>query len=136
MKTIKYSRQREAILKFLHARTDHPTAETVYFHVKELYPNISRGTVYRNLNFLAEQGAILKLSVDDESAHFDANTYPHCHFFCKKCSMVYDVELNNSKEDQYNNFINSLTKHSAHRITGCNTIFYGICNTCLNSENK
>ena len=52
----KYSRQRESIKNFLADRYDHPTAETVYLHMREQFPNISLGTVYRNLNLLTEIG--------------------------------------------------------------------------------
>lgn len=57
---IKYSRQREAILKDLQSRRDHPTADMVYESVRKEYPNISLGTVYRNLAFLTESGQVLK----------------------------------------------------------------------------
>ena len=49
MATLKYSRQRESIKEFLRSRTDHPTADVVYENMKLIYPNISLGTVYRNL---------------------------------------------------------------------------------------
>lgn len=49
MATLKYSRQRESIKEFLMTRTDHPTADTVYHQLRKIYPNISLGTVYRNL---------------------------------------------------------------------------------------
>ena len=62
MGTTKYSRQREAIIHFLKSRKDHPTAEVIYQHLKEDQPNLSLGTVYRNLNLLAEIGEIQKLS--------------------------------------------------------------------------
>ena len=59
---LKYSRQREAIKTFLAGRYDHPTAETVYLGIKEEFPNISLGTVYRNLSLLSDIGEIQKLS--------------------------------------------------------------------------
>ena len=52
---IKYSRQRESIVNFLASRTDHPTAETIYQNIKKEFPNISLGTVYRNLSLLEER---------------------------------------------------------------------------------
>ena len=58
---IKYSRQRESIKSSLMQRYDHPTAETVYLDIKEEFPNISLGTVYRNLNNLVEKGDIKKI---------------------------------------------------------------------------
>ena len=68
--TMKYSRQRAAILSFLQSRKDHPTAETVYSSVKEAFPNISLGTVYRNHNPLAEAGMIA-------NPHFGALVIDH-----------------------------------------------------------
>ena len=56
MANLKYSRQREAIKDYLSSVTTHPTADTVYMHIKEEFPNISLGTVYRNLNLLADIG--------------------------------------------------------------------------------
>ena len=56
MATLKYSRQRESIKNYLASTTEHPTADTVYMHVKEEFPNISLGTVYRNLNLLTDLG--------------------------------------------------------------------------------
>ena len=60
MATLKYSRQREAIKDFLMTRKDHPTADVVYENIKKIYPNISLGTVYRNLSLLSEIGEIQK----------------------------------------------------------------------------
>ena len=57
MATLKYSRQRESIKEFLMTRKDHPTADVVYENVKKIYPNISLGTVYRNLSLLSDAGA-------------------------------------------------------------------------------
>ena len=61
MATLKYSRQRESIKNYLLHTEEHPTADTVYMHVREEFPNISLGTVYRNLNLLAETGDALKI---------------------------------------------------------------------------
>ena len=80
--TIKRSRQRDAILAYLRTRTDHPTAEAVYTALRESMPNISLGTVYRNLALLADYGTILRISCDGKVDHFDANTTPHPHFLC------------------------------------------------------
>ena len=73
---LKYSKQREAIKNFLVTRYDHPTAETVYLNIRKEFPNISLGTVYRNLNLLAEIGEILKLSPGIGPDRFDGNPAP------------------------------------------------------------
>ena len=62
---LKYSRQREAIKHYLASTKEHPTADTVYMHVKKEFPNISLGTVYRNLNLLTDIGEAIKISTPD-----------------------------------------------------------------------
>ena len=81
----KKSKQRDAIIKFLMTRKDHPTADMVYMNIKEEFPKISLGTVYRNLALLSERGEILKLSYEGGSDHYDACTDPHYHFVCQEC---------------------------------------------------
>ena len=71
MASLKYSRQRESILQYLSATHSHPTADMVYMHVKEEFPNISLGTVYRNLNLLADIGEIIKIPTPDGGDRFD-----------------------------------------------------------------
>ena len=88
---MKYSRQRESIKENLMNRYDHPTAETVYLDVKKDYPNISLGTVYRNLSLLSEIGEIQKISSSNGPERFDGNPKPHFHFFCRKCGQVTDI---------------------------------------------
>ena len=56
MKAIKHSKQRDSIKTCLMGRRDHPTADAVYMSIREEFPNISLGTVYRNLNLLVELG--------------------------------------------------------------------------------
>lgn len=89
----KYSRQRESIKDFLATRKDHPTADMVYQNVRRQNPNISLGTVYRNLTLLAESGEINRLNMGDGVDHFDADTSPHYHLLCTKCGKVVDLEM-------------------------------------------
>ena len=92
MPTLKYSRQRESIKDNLMHRTDHPTADMVYSDIRKVYPNISLGTVYRNLALLSDLGEIQKLTTSDGAVRFDGNTAPHNHFTCRKCGSVLDLE--------------------------------------------
>ena len=80
MPALKYSRQREAIKSFLMTRKDHPTADVVYHSLRADFPNISLGTVYRNLTLLADLGEIARLRLGDGVDHFDADTSRHYHF--------------------------------------------------------
>lgn len=93
MKTLKYSRQRESIKSCLMGRRDHPTADDVYLTIRQEYPNISLGTVYRNLNLLVELGEAQKLSFGYGPDRFDADLTPHYHFVCRQCGRVADLPL-------------------------------------------
>lgn len=123
---LKYSRQRESIKNFLMTRKDHPTAEVIYTNVRKEYPNISLGTVYRNLALLTEMGEIRKISMGEGSDRFDGNPLPHYHFVCRKCNCVTDlamerVELMNRKASE--SFSGIIEDHEAY--------FYGVCANCL-----
>ena len=122
---LKYSRQREVIKEFLKTRKDHPTADTVYMNVREQYPNISLGTVYRNLTLLADIGETQRLRVGDGVDHFDADVSPHYHFVCTECGSVIDLEM-----DSIDNIIDIAGMNFDGKITGHVTYFYGYCGNC------
>ncbi len=122
---IKYSRQRESIKSFLVTRFDHPTAETVYANIRLEYPNISLGTVYRNLSLLSELGEIQKITTGDGPDRFDGNPQPHYHFFCTNCGNVSDLKMENIDH------INTIAAASfSGEVHGHITHFYGICPDC------
>jgi len=123
--TLKRSKQREAIMAFLKTRKDHPTADTVYQEIRNSIPNISLGTVYRNLSLLSERGEILRLACDGKVDRFDADIHPHYHFICRSCGCVQDIKLPYSQQiDQQasENFDGIITKHSL--------LFEGLCKDC------
>lgn len=122
----KYSRQREVIKEFLKDRTDHPTADMIYTGVRQEIPNISLGTVYRNLMLLSEEGEISRLTVGDGTVHFDPNTSEHTHFVCSHCGCVQDLTVPDTKE--LNEAAGSLF---SGKITGHRLIFTGLCEKCL-----
>mgnify|MGYP000636496151 FL=1 len=122
----KYSRQRECILKNLQSRRDHPTADMVYESVQVEEPNISLGTVYRNLSFLAENGQILKISTGIGPDHFDGFTEAHNHFVCRKCGRVLDLDYVADEK-----IIADASKNFNGEIEGYDLQFYGTCEDCL-----
>lgn len=125
MAATRYSKQREAIQEYLLSTYSHPTAEEVYNHIRNLYPNVSLGTVYRNLNFLVEHNEAARLTFGDGTDHFDGNTTPHNHFFCKKCGRILDLEMDSI---EHINLIASAGFDGD--IEGHTTFFYGICPDC------
>lgn len=127
---LKYSRQREAIKEFLAERKDHPTADTVYMGVRKEFPNISLGTVYRNLNLLADMGEILRISTGDGPNHYDGNIALHYHFICTQCNKVFDIDMEPQIE------LDKLAaKHFDGIITNHVTHFFGLCPEC-NKNNQ
>ena len=92
MASLKYSRQRESIKNFLLSRYDHPTADTIYMNVREEFPNISLGTVYRNLALLTELGEVVKITSAEGADRFDGHVEPHSHFICKKIKVQENKE--------------------------------------------
>lgn len=117
-----YSKQREAILKVLHNSKSHPTAAQVYTEVRKEIPNISLGTVYRNLALLVEDGEILSVTVGDGNDHFDGDNSFHLHLHCKKCGSITDVPVDE-------NMANLFEKESfCPQNAVC--VVYGICRNC------
>ena len=89
--TMRFSRQREAIFQALCARRDHPTAEMLYHALRQAHPNISLGTIYRNLSLLEQKGEILRLHGQDSPDRYDGITAPHDHLRCLTCGSVEDL---------------------------------------------
>ena len=125
MKTLKYSRQRESIKASLMNRHDHPTADALYASIREEFPNISLGTVYRNLNLLVETGEILKLTCGSGPDHYDGNVAPHYHFVCRECGQVYDIDL-----DEMTGLNASVQSKAPGKIDSHSILFYGRCEHC------
>ncbi|MCQ2450951.1 MAG: transcriptional repressor [Clostridia bacterium] len=119
----KYSRQREAILKVLKNSKAHPSASFIYEEVRKEIPNISLGTVYRNLAELGKSGEILEISVGDGTERYDGDISPHIHFACRKCGKIIDYPL---KNDMFSEF--ATESGFAADTTVC--VVYGLCEEC------
>lgn len=129
MAALKYSRQRESIKEYLNSTYEHPTADTVYLNVKQKFPNISLGTVYRNLNLLADIGDAIKIPTPNGGDRFDGRTHPHYHFCCTDCGKVTDLvmkQMDFINEEAGKNFDGKITSHSM--------MFYGICSECIKKK--
>ncbi len=125
----KRSRQRELLLEILRGTTCHPDADWVYARMREKMPNVSLGTVYRNLARLAEEGVILKLDVGQSKDRFDGFSAPHYHLACHTCGAVVDMPL------PYAPDLNA----DAGRESGCeieshSLLFYGKCPSCTGTK--
>lgn len=122
--TLKHSKQRDSIKEFLKSRKDHPTASLVYDNVRRSFPNISLGTVYRNLTLLADIGEISRIRVGDGVDHFDADTSPHYHFICTECGSISDLNIDDIDLNELagRNFDGKIEYHTVY--------FHGRCREC------
>jgi Fe2+/Zn2+ uptake regulation proteins len=129
----RYSKQRETIYHFLQNDYSHPTVETVYFHIKKTIPDISLGTVYRNLNLLADQKKIRRLDIGDGCVHYDGQMIPHHHFVCDVCGQIQDIQID---ESIVRDFIDETQKTSQDDIKDVDMLFHGKCQHCINKEKE
>ena len=117
--------QRQIILEELGKVTSHPTANEVYDMVRRRLPRIGLGTVYRNLELMADIGIILKLEVGGTQKRFDATVVPHYHIRCSSCGKVNDINI--AVQEQINIVAE---KASNYKILGHHIEFSGICSSC------
>ena len=126
---MRYSKQNEMILNYVSNSCNHPTAEVVYNEVKKDIPNISLGTVYRNLSNLVKDKKIVKISVTEGSDYYDKISTLHHHMICKKCKQVTDVKLN--ENINLNKIVELENNNGNCKIDDVDIMFYGICSKCL-----
>jgi Fur family peroxide stress response transcriptional regulator len=119
------TKQREAILRVLRNTKAHPTADRIYEEVKKEIPNISKGTVYRNLQVLQEDGAVTELNLNGTLSRFEAKQASHYHFRCEQCGRVFDVDepVNNELDER-------VAKKTGFKVSHHQLEFRGLCKDC------
>ena len=125
---VKYrmTKQKRVILEVLKNTKSHPTADWVYDKVKKKIPNISLGTVYRNLNILKGQGEIIELSYGKGFSRFDGNASRHYHFTCEHCGRILDVDPPADMDIEKELSMQIGVKVNSHRLE-----LYGSCPDCV-----
>ena len=126
-----YSRQRELIHRIVLENPIHPTADEVYALARAQEANISLGTVYRNLNLLAQTGVIRKIGLSGMPDRFDGRMDAHTHLLCEKCGRLYDVDLPSlgALEEE-------LLSLPGITVTGVLLTLTGICQVCQGCTEK
>ena len=122
----RYSRQRELIYRALVSTKTHPTAEMVYQMLKPENPSLRLGTVYRNLNLLAEEGIITRMPFPVE--RYDADTDHHPHFLCQICGNVSDLDL------PYDKRMDEQISALGYEVISHSVLFTGICTNCTQND--
>lgn len=83
--------QRMMILEYLLSHLTHPTVEEVYAGLAKRMPTLSRTTVYNTLRLFSEHNVAQMITIDEHRVCYDSTTAPHAHFYCKRCSKIYDI---------------------------------------------
>ena len=123
----KHFRKRDAILHYLQSVTDHPSAEKVFTQLKAQIPDLSMGTVYRNLNLFKQQGLAVSVATVKGVERFDGNTGPHVHFICQECDAVIDL-----MEMEIPESLKSVAENSCGgQVAECQLSFTGLCHDCM-----
>ena len=123
-------RKRNAILSYLQGSTAHPSAETIYSDLKAEIPDLSIGTVYRNLTHFRKQGLVSSIATVNGVERFDANTEPHVHFICEGCDAVIDLHQLSTPQALCSEAEGSI----GCSVSGCQLSFTGKCRDCLENQ--
>ena len=120
------------MLELLGRTEIHPTADWLYHKLKNEFPRLSLGTVYRNLNVLVEQKLIQKLPYGSTHDRYEIIKKPHYHLVCEACGCVQDFNMPHYAE------INKLAQEmSSFNISRHRIDFFGICEKCQKkNENR
>ena len=129
-KVRKHSKKRDAILNCIRDTTCHPTAEWVYQQLKPDFPDLSLGTVYRNIAMFKEEGVIQSIGVVNGLERFDYTTEPHTHFICAECGKVVDLEHVVLPAAVLEDAVTDGT------ITSYQLLFTGVCSQCGGSNKQ
>ena len=124
------TQQRKIIYEILKNTDIHPTADWIYSEVRKIIPNISLGTVYRNLKVLKEEGAIIEIT-DGKQSRFDARIDNHFHFKCNSCGSIYDIESSEVVNINKNNL-----ERKGFEVDTMDITFNGICPSCKKVEDN
>ena len=126
MKLRNYSKKREAILAKIRSVTSHPTAEWVHRELKDDFPDLSLGTVYRNIGLFKEEGEIISVGTVGGQERFDGNPVPHGHFVCQTCRAVLDFD----GADKHPDVVEVLNRMGC-RVDRVDVLAYGLCDACM-----
>ncbi|MCQ9626148.1 transcriptional repressor [Cetobacterium somerae] len=126
---MKFSKQRELILNYILNSHEHLTADTIYADLKKDNPELSLGTVYRNLTKLTEIGAIKKVSLPNQVDKFDKNLDPHAHFICDECGSITDINIPGIDE-----FLDKVSKDDGISIRKYDLTLNGTCKKCKDKK--
>jgi len=122
---LRMTRQRRLILQELSKPGSHPTADAVYQSVRRKIPNISLGTVYRNLEILTQTGMVKKLHIGPGQKRYERSLKKHYHARCTKCGCVNDIPA-----EPFGDLKQIAAANSGFEISSAELEFEGLCKQC------
>ncbi|MGN0537414.1 MAG: transcriptional repressor [Acutalibacteraceae bacterium] len=128
-----FSKKREAIYQTIVSTPTHPSAEWVYNQLKTEYPELSVGTVYRNISVFKDMGLVKTVGVVNGQERFDAHVAPHPHLICRACGGVTDLSINIPTMSQ--KLYNVLNMEYGIKVDDYALTLYGLCRNCC-ADNK
>jgi len=124
----RHSKKRDAILSIIQGTKLHPSAEWIYEKIRKIYPDISLGTVYRNLSLFRDDGLVRVVTVVNGTERYDANVLPHPHFACRQCSAVIDITVDFGMAD-------AQLSSEGYLVENCDVTYQGLCPACSKHKN-
>jgi Fur family peroxide stress response transcriptional regulator len=121
----KHSHKRDAILKAIRSTTSHPGAQWVYDKLKPLIPNLSLGTVYRNIKLFRHEGLVMSVGVVNGEERFDGVVEPHPHLVCGRCGKVMDLPRPAGQTPELTGPL-----EAGFTVDYRRTVFHGLCGEC------
>ena len=123
--------QRSLVFETVNKLQCHATADEIYKTIVKEHPNVSRATVYRNLNLLSEMGDIRKIEIPGGADRFDHLCHDHCHVKCEKCGRIFDVDM-----EYITGLEKGIKNDGGFTFTGYDILFRGICPDCQKSSKQ
>ena len=130
MNNVRQSKKRDALLALLRRTDCHPSADWVYQRMRAEYPDLSLGTVYRNLNHLCARGLIRRVGAVNGQERYDGVTEPHSHFICNRCGAILDLPPQSPGQG----WLDAAGVQYGFQAEGCEFIVRGLCRGCLEEQ--
>lgn len=123
---IRLTDTRKAILAYMIASHEHPSAEMIYQDLLPDYPSMSLATVYNNLKVLVDEGFVSELKLpQDSTSYYDFLGHHHPHIICQTCGRIVDVMATSLPDLKP-----AIQAETGFKITKTQTMIYGICPDC------
>lgn len=130
MENTRNTLQRNMVLQAVQQLHNHPTADEICGFIRADYPSISKGTVYRNLNLLVDQGSVRRVShLKNSPDRFDFDLSPHYHFQCKECNQVFDVDIPENQD-----LFSQVVPPEGFSFESYEVTFTGLCQHCKKNK--